>query len=147
MHHVALFVDKSGDRTRSELFHVVKDEDQRTTDICLKYEQKGRFNLAGSRSAIIVEDGKGMLIGTMPAGNLQRLQSLCSRMDSPRRAYNTERPDCNTWLDNVIFDIDKKEIAQLSADIKIPSKKKPLVTSRTTKGAGSSSSRHTGQSS
>lgn len=123
--HVGIFVSEKPQGVTGNLFHVVNANDDDDTEngiIRLRYQELKDFNLNDARSF-----RRSKRAGTMLSSNLNRLRSICERSPYVFGMEATFMPNCVSWVDNILYDVNQAGIVSFHNTFRVPSSKSDLM--------------------
>lgn len=114
---------------KSNMFHVVDrptSEDTKQGMARLVFEE-----LVDIRPVKAKTFYKAVKIGTLLSSDLGKLRSICEKMPLVYAPDTTLLPNCVTWIDNVLYEVNKAGFVSFSPTFSVPKQKKSLIVSKT----------------
>lgn len=87
----------------------------------MKYETKIRTPF---QSATFVAK---TLVGEISADKVSDMQRLAESVPAPSRTMRQQRPNCVTWVSNVLYKLNEESIVAFEDGFDVPSREKSLV--------------------
>lgn len=122
--HRALFVATGGtsDEPEGPIFHVVGPTiDRQTKRAHMKFETKVRKPF---RSATFV---RKILVGEISGDKITDFQRIASNVPAPSRTMRQQRPNCVTWVANVLYKLNEESMVVFEEGFEVPSTEESLV--------------------
>lgn len=133
--HVALFVKEDGTE-EGPLLHAIENHDKITEDVLVLSFDEKHGDPKRHRSF-----HSEVHVGTIADDKVDSLRNICKNTPDVVAPQTSRKPDCVTWIDNVLYDLHKHRVVNFNKGFKVPTAKKPLqVCSEGRRQPGSSSS-------
>lgn len=124
--HEVIFVqfDTVDRKRRGTMFHLCDADtpaDIKNAMVRLKFEERENAVPENMESHEMSEE-----MGTISSSEVRRLRSVCENTGDVVAHGTSDFPNCATWVDNVIYDLEAKGIVSFKDDFVVPTEKKEL---------------------
>lgn len=122
--HRAIFVATSGtlDSPKGPVLHVIGPKiDPKTKRANMYFERKERTPFQSTTFKT------STFVGEVSSEKLEKLEEVAKGVPAPSRRMNQRRPNCVTWVDNVLFKLNKDQVLAFDPGFQVPTKEVSLV--------------------